>query len=98
MISLTIIVEAAADRVDDFIKYLTEEARDALDKEPGCRRFEISRSSEQPHVFALFEVYDDMAALEAHRQTAHYLLFQERVKEHGLIAGKTLVLGDLLEF
>ncbi len=98
MISLTITVEAATGRVEDFLRFLTEEAADALANEPGCRRFDISRCLEQPNLFTLFEVYDDMAALDAHRLTPHFLLFQERVKEYSLIAEKTVVLGEVIEF
>ncbi len=98
MITLTIIVETHPDKVDDFVRFLTEEAADVLALEPGCQRFEISRSVEQANLFTLFEVYDDMAALEAHRLTPHYLLFQQRAKEHGLVANKTSVLGEPVAF
>lgn len=96
MISLIIIVEAAEGKAEDFLKYLTEEAADVIAHEPGCKQFLISRSKEDANVFILAEFYDDDAALEYHRQTPHFLLFQERVKEHGLIANKNPVLGDVV--
>ena len=41
-------------------------------KEPGCRQFDVLvDESNPPHVF-LYEVYDNAAALEAHRATAHF--------------------------
>ncbi len=96
MVSLVIIVEAAPERVDEFVKFITEEARDVMAHEPGCKQFLVSRSKEQANVFTLAEFYDDHAALEAHRRTPHFLLFQERVKEFGLIANKTPVLGEVI--
>lgn len=96
MISLIIIVEAAAGKADDFLKYLTEEAEDVVAHEPGCRGFSISRCTEDPNIFTLAEFYDDEAALEAHRQTAHFHLFQERAQAHGLLAKKTAVLGNVV--
>lgn len=96
MISLVIIVEVAEGKADLFAEYITEEARDVLEYEAGCRSFVVSRSVDDPQVFTLAEVYDDQAALDAHRLTRHFLLFQERVKEHGLIAKKTPVLGDVI--
>ena len=96
MISLVIIVEVAEGKADLFAEYITEEARDVMADEPGCRSFVVSRSAEDPHTFTLAEVYDDQAALDQHRLTPHFLLFQERAREHGLIAKKTPVLGDVI--
>lgn len=96
MISLVIIVEAAEGKAEDFLKYLSEEAADVIAHEPGCKQFVISRSKEDGNVFTLAEFYEDEAALEHHRQTPHFLLFQERVKEHGLIARKNPVQGDVV--
>ena len=96
MISLVIIVEVAEGKADLFAEYITEEARDVMAKEPGCRSFVVSRSVEDPHTFTLAEVYDDQAALDQHRLTPHFLLFQERAREHSLIAKKTPVLGDVI--
>lgn len=96
MISLVIIVEVSPDRVDEFVRYITEEAADARTKEPGCRRFEISRSVDQPNFFTLVEAYDDLAALEAHRQTPHFLLFRQRA-DGGLIVSKKSVCGEVID-
>jgi (4S)-4-hydroxy-5-phosphonooxypentane-2,3-dione isomerase len=97
MISLNIIVEVAPDKVAEFIQYITEEAADARTLEPGCKRFEISRSLEKPNVFTLAELYVDEAALEAHRQTPHFLLFKQRAQELALIVHKTAVLGQVID-
>ena len=96
MISLLITVEVAPDRVDDFVRFITEEAEDARTKEPGCRRFEISRSLDKSNVFTLAEAYDDLAALEAHRLTPHFLLFRERA-DGGMILSKVAVLGEVID-
>lgn len=96
MISLLITVEVAPDRVDDFVRFITEEAEDARTKEPGCRRFEISRSLDKANVFTLAEAYDDLAALEAHRLTPHFLLFRERA-DGGMILSKVAVLGEVID-
>jgi autoinducer 2-degrading protein len=96
MISLLVTLEIAPDRVDEFLCYIKEEAEDARTKEPGCRRFEISRSVEKTNVFTLTEAYDDLAALEAHRLTPHFLLFRERAQD-GLIVSKTSVCGEIID-
>ena len=96
MVSLVIIVEAAAGKSEVFLKFITEEAADVIAHEPGCLQFIVSRSAENPDLFTLAEFYVDEAALQAHRETPHFILFQERVKEFGLIANKTPVLGEVV--
>lgn len=96
MISLIVTVEVDPARVDEFISYITEEADDARTKEPGCRRFEISRGIDHPNVFTLAEAYDDLAALEHHRSTPHFILFKERAGS-GLILSKSSVLGNVID-
>jgi autoinducer 2-degrading protein len=97
MISLVIVVEVNPEKVDLFRSYLCEEAADAVANEPGCRDFIVSQSKAESHVFTLAEFYDNEAALDAHRLTPHFLLFQERVKEHDLIRNKReVVVGDVV--
>jgi len=59
-------------------------------------QFLVSRSKDYPNVFTLAEFYVDETALEIHRKTPHFILFQERVKEFGPIANKTPVLGEVV--
>lgn len=47
--------------------------------EPGCRRFDVVRGTADPLHFALVEEWRDAEAVDAHRQTAHYLLWRERI-------------------
>ena len=97
MISLVIVVEANPERVEEFVRFLSEEAADAIANEPGCRDFVISQSATEPNLFTLAEFYDDAAALDAHRLTPHFLLFQERVKEFDLIRNKReVVMGEVI--
>ena len=44
--------------------------------EPGCREFNITVSQKDPNHVFLFEVYDNAAALEAHRATDHFKEYQ----------------------
>lgn len=40
--------------------------------EPGCRMYLVHRSTTDPRRFFLYEQYDDMAALDAHRNSPHF--------------------------
>ena len=51
----------------DTAEALFRELRDASVKEPGVIQFEVGRSHEKPNVFALWEVYRDKDAVDAHR-------------------------------
>ena len=50
----------------DHAAALLRELRDTTRKEPGCLRFDVARSIQNPSVFALYEEYSDEAALETH--------------------------------
>jgi quinol monooxygenase YgiN len=47
-------------------------------QEPGCRMYVVHRHREDHRTFFVYEQYDDDAALQVHRDSAH---FQEIVKE-----------------
>ena len=40
--------------------------------EPGCKCYQVSRSTENDRVVILYEQYDDEAALDFHRETPHF--------------------------
>jgi quinol monooxygenase YgiN len=46
-------------------------------QEPGCRQFDVLFEESSPHHVFLYEVYDNAAALEAHRATAHFKKYAE---------------------
>ena len=56
----------------DTAESLLRELRDASVKEPGVIQFEVGRSREKPNVFALWEVYRDKDAVDAHRASEHF--------------------------
>ena len=51
---------------------MLRELRDASRKEEGMISFDVARSQEKPNVFALWEVYEDRAALDSHMATEHF--------------------------
>jgi quinol monooxygenase YgiN len=59
---------------DNFLAAIQENGAAAA-KEPGCKRFDILNVASDPNHFFLYEVYDDEAALKAHRETDHFKKF-----------------------
>ena len=62
-----------------FLEAIRENGANAV-KEPGCRMFNIAVQQSNPNHVFLFEVYDNAAALDAHRQTPHFKKFAETTK------------------
>ena len=60
--------------VAEVLAKLTEEAR----KEPGCVMFKVHRHRTEPRRFFIYEQYKDDAALEAHRNTPHFLQYARK--------------------
>jgi quinol monooxygenase YgiN len=56
----------------DKAESIFRELRDASVKEPGVVEFQVGRSEEKPNLFALWEVYRDKDAVDAHRASEHY--------------------------
>jgi quinol monooxygenase YgiN len=47
--------------------------------EPGNRRYDLFRAADGTPGLHLFEIYEDAQALEAHRASAHYRAYREKV-------------------
>jgi quinol monooxygenase YgiN len=56
----------------DQVLALAAELRRGSLTEPGCLGYEVFRSAEEPGTLLLLERYRDAAAIDAHRQSAHY--------------------------
>jgi (4S)-4-hydroxy-5-phosphonooxypentane-2,3-dione isomerase len=59
---------------DNFLAAIKEHGAAAV-TEPGCKRFDILNLASDPNHFLLYEVYDNEAALKAHRETDHFKKF-----------------------
>lgn len=49
--------------------------------EAGCEAYDLFRTSDEPLTFHIFEVYRDRAALEAHRDSAHYKAYRGEIMQ-----------------
>ena len=68
---LLVNIRIKPESVEAFMQKLGENAR-AARKEPGCRQFEVLVDPKDRTKVALFEVYDDDKAFEAHQATPHF--------------------------
>jgi autoinducer 2-degrading protein len=66
------------ERVDDFKSMIHANHLGSI-AEPGCLRFDVAQSKEDPTQFLLWECYVDEAAAAFHKTTPHYLAFKEQM-------------------
>ena len=64
--------------MEDFLQLIQADQEGTL-AEPGCVRFDVVRSLEDPHEFLIWEVYLDEEAAAFHKTTPHYLEFKEKM-------------------
>ena len=64
--------------MDDFMELIRLDQEGTL-AEPGCVRFDVVRSVDDPNEFLIWEVYLDDEAAAFHKTTPHYAQFKERM-------------------
>jgi (4S)-4-hydroxy-5-phosphonooxypentane-2,3-dione isomerase len=67
-------------QIDAYIAALKENATASV-QEPGCREINILLSQKDPNHVLIFEVYDDNAAAQAHRETDHFKKYAATIKD-----------------
>ena len=82
------------DTKDDYLAAMLPNATASVRDEPGCHRFDVLEAREEPNTFYLYEIYDDPAALTAHKETSHYkesrIVLAECVNEASVIRADVL--------
>jgi len=76
-----------------FHRLIVENARASVRDEPGCRQFDVVTPRGAADRILLYEVYDDPAAFDAHKRTAHFAGFDS--ESAPLVAEKIVTLGNL---
>jgi quinol monooxygenase YgiN len=67
-------LRARPERVAELDAFMARHAA-ASREEPGCLVFDVCREPGHAAAVVLYEVYEDEAAYQAHRGTAHYARF-----------------------
>jgi len=78
MVAVLVYLQVKPDCLDQFLAETKANARNSR-KEPGVVRFDVIQEVDDPTRFALFELYRDEQAIEAHRATAHYAKWKDAV-------------------
>lgn len=72
--AVMVTVDIKPDRVEDFLAAMEVDVTKSRDQalDPGCMRFDLLRSTEDPNKFVFYEAYLDDGASAHHKTTAHY--------------------------
>lgn len=71
--------EVRPERVSDFRRRVCQQASDSLEKEAGCRLFDVCIDPENAACVVLYEIYDDRAAFDLHLDSEHFKAFDGEV-------------------
>ncbi|MBL9151251.1 MAG: antibiotic biosynthesis monooxygenase [Verrucomicrobiales bacterium] len=71
MLAIIVQIKAKPECVDQLLEALADNAKHS-NQEPGCRKWEYSRRLDDPTQFAIYEIYDDAAAIQAHLDSEHF--------------------------
>jgi (4S)-4-hydroxy-5-phosphonooxypentane-2,3-dione isomerase len=80
MLVVHVHVRVRPGQADDFLAASLANARASL-AEPGVLRFDVIQDQADPGHLVLVEVYRDGDASAAHKQTAHYAAWRDRVAD-----------------
>ncbi len=59
-----------------FLEAIEVDALASERDEPGCLRFHVLQDERDENVYYFYEVYEDQAALDAHRTMPHYAVWR----------------------
>ncbi|HWV80839.1 MAG TPA: putative quinol monooxygenase [Hyphomicrobiaceae bacterium] len=71
MLAIIVHFEAKPDKIDAFKEAIVGHATRCLEREPGCLQFDVVQDPKNPAHFAVYEIYKDQAAVDAHRASPH---------------------------
>lgn len=64
-------LEISPDHLQAFIAAVKENAAATI-QEAGCRQYDVIQSTTNPHQISIYEVYENDAAVQAHRASGHF--------------------------
>lgn len=79
MIAVVVNFEALPGKGAALKEALVKQGKNSLANEKACKYFDVCANPQNPDHFILYELYDDEAAVKAHRETPYYLAFRETI-------------------
>ena len=73
-------LEITPAQLGKFLEALRENGASTI-KEPGCRQYDILQLTSDPNQIHIYEVYENEAAVQAHRATDHFKKYLATTKD-----------------
>lgn len=94
MFAVVVDFEIKPGRMEDFLPLMHVQGKNSLEREAGCRHFDICRDTGAPETIVLYEIYDNAAAFDEHLASDHYKSFYAMVTD--MVAAKVVRKLNLL--
>lgn len=88
MYAVCVLFQTKPEAREAFMVLMRQQARNSLEREPGCKRFDICTDPSRPDDVFLYEIYDDAAAFDLHSKSDHFLQFDATVAD--MVTAKTV--------
>ena len=79
VVTVDFMINAA--HVASFRDAVRAQARNSLEREPGCHQFDVCTDPAEPRRVLLYEIYTDEAAFRVHLESSHFLSFDATVRD-----------------
>ena len=76
----------------EFMPLMKNQAKNSLQNEVGCMRFDVCVRKDEPNQVFLYEVYDSQESLEIHRSTEYFKQYSADTAD--LVAEKVVTIYD----
>jgi (4S)-4-hydroxy-5-phosphonooxypentane-2,3-dione isomerase len=80
MIVTCVYVQVRPDAIDRFIEATNSNHLESV-REPGNLRFDLIQQADDPCSFMIYEAYESDESAANHKNTSHYLLWRDSVKD-----------------
>ncbi|MEM7170575.1 MAG: putative quinol monooxygenase [Pseudomonadota bacterium] len=80
MFAVIVEFEVDLDYLSEFVDLLRVQAKNSLEREIGCHRFDVWTDSERRQFIYLYEIYQDENAFQEHLASEHFKVFDEKVR------------------
>src|SRR4051812_33052628 len=76
MLAMWVKLRIKPDMRDKFLQAIEVDALGSEEDELGCLRFNVLQDNDDQNVYYFYEVYQDEAALDAHRAAPHFAVWR----------------------
>lgn len=96
MITLTVDLRVRPGHLQAFLAAIEVNAARSFTDEAGCLYFDVCQDKSDDHHFIFHEVYEDDAAVAAHRAAPHFAAWRAAAGEHVEPGTQVNILADRL--